>query len=105
MALIAGGKMKPAGLAAIEGARKNGQWNAAYDSPRRAVVPPDLKRALATSPRAGAFFKNLDGANRYAILFRLQTTRKAETRAKKIRQFVAMLERHGTFHPRSRPQS
>jgi len=102
-ALIESGKMKAAGLEAIERAKKNGRWDAAYDSPRRAVVPPDLKIALDANPRAKAFFENLDGANRYAVLFRIQTVKKPETRAKKIRQFVEMKERNERFHPPRSP--
>ncbi len=106
-ALIVSGKMKPAGMEAIEHAKNNGRWESAYDSPKRATVPPDLLKALKARPRAEAFFENLDGANRYAILFRIQTAKKAETRAKKIRQFVEMLERHERIHPsrKPRPQS
>lgn len=105
-ALIASGKMKPAGLEAIERAKKNGQWESAYDSPSGATVPSDLRKAFDASPRAKAFFEKLDGANRYAILFRIQTAKKPETRTKKIRQFVEMLEKGQTIHPprKSRPQ-
>jgi uncharacterized protein YdeI (YjbR/CyaY-like superfamily) len=105
-ALMASGKMKPAGHEAVERARKNAQWESAYDSPRRAAVPFDLARALEASPRAKAFFENLDGANRYAILFRILTAKKAENRAKKIRRLVEMLEKGKTIHPprKSRPR-
>jgi uncharacterized protein YdeI (YjbR/CyaY-like superfamily) len=91
--------MKPAGLEAIEQAKKNGRWHAAYDSQSRAGVPPDLQEALDASPRAKAFFEQVDSANRYAVLFRIQTVKKAETRARKIQQFVEMLERNETIHP------
>jgi uncharacterized protein YdeI (YjbR/CyaY-like superfamily) len=103
MALIESGEMKPAGLKAIERAKKNGRWEAAYDSPSRAVVSPDLQTALDANPRAKAFFESLDGANRYAVLFRIQTVKKPETRAKKIRQFVEMLERNEKIHPSRKP--
>jgi len=99
LTLIENGKMKPAGLKAIERAKKNGAWNSAYDSPSRAAVPPDLKQALDASPRAKAFFEGLDSANRYAILFRIQTAKKPETRIRKIRQFLEMLEKGQTIHP------
>ena len=99
LALIASGEMRPAGLAAIEDARKNGRWESAYDSPGNATVPPDLQAALDASPKAAAFFKTLNRANSYAILWRIQTVKKAETRARKIEQFVAMLERHEKLHP------
>ncbi len=100
--LIAAGRMRPAGHAAIERARENGQWDAAYDSHRTAVVPPDLEAALERSPEAKAFFSQLTSQNRYAILFRIQTARRAETRRKRIAQFVGMLERHETLHPQAR---
>jgi uncharacterized protein YdeI (YjbR/CyaY-like superfamily) len=105
--LIANGRMKPAGLQAIDAARKNGTWEAAYDSPKSASVPEDFQRALDASPKALEFFRLLDGANRYAVLFRIQTVKKAETRARKIREFVEMLERQEKIHGprRSRPAS
>jgi uncharacterized protein YdeI (YjbR/CyaY-like superfamily) len=99
LALIASGEMKAAGLEAIENAKKNGRWEAAYDSPSGATVPGDFQAALDANPRATAFFKTLDRANRYAILWRIQTVKKAETRARKIRQFVDMLERGEKIHP------
>ncbi len=98
-ALIAGGRMTPSGLAAIEQAKKNGQWDGAYDSHSTAAVPDDLQAALDKNSRAQAFFATLDSTNRYAILFRLQTARKAETRARRIAQFVRMLENHEKLHP------
>jgi uncharacterized protein YdeI (YjbR/CyaY-like superfamily) len=97
-ALIASGAMKPAGSAAIEQAKQSGRWDTAYDSPREAAVPSDLQAALDASPRAKAFFATLDKANRYAILWRIQTVKKAETRARKIAQFVEMLERKEKIH-------
>lgn len=97
--LIAGGQMKPAGLEAIENARKNGRWDSAYDSPSAATVPHDLQAALKSNPRAKAFFETLDRANRYAILWRIQTVKTAKTRSRKIEQFVAMLERGEKLHP------
>jgi uncharacterized protein YdeI (YjbR/CyaY-like superfamily) len=99
LALIEGGEMKPAGLEAIENAKKNGQWEAAYDSPSRASVPDDFQAALNANPRAGAFFETIDRVNRYAVLWRIQTVKKAETRARKIEQFIAMLERGEKIHP------
>ncbi len=98
-ALIGDGRMKDAGLEAVEAARKAGSWDAAYDSPKGATVPEDFQTALDASPPARDFFQSLDGANRYAVLFRIQTVKKAETRARKIREFVAMLERHERIHP------
>ncbi len=92
--LIKSGRMKPAGFAAIEQARQVGQWEAAYDSQRMVTVPDDFQAALDQNPKARAFFVTLDSTNRYAMLFRLQTAKKAETRARRIEQFIGMLEKH-----------
>jgi uncharacterized protein YdeI (YjbR/CyaY-like superfamily) len=88
--LIASGRMRPAGLAEIERAKADGRWDAAYDSPRTATVPDDLQEALARRPGAREFFDSLDSQNRYAILHRVQTARKPETRAKRIEKFADM---------------
>ena len=96
--LIECGRMKAAGLGAVEAAKNDGRWDAAYDSPRGANIPDDFQMALGASPRAREFFRSLDGANRYAVLFRIQTVKKAETRARKVREFVEMLERRETIH-------
>jgi uncharacterized protein YdeI (YjbR/CyaY-like superfamily) len=102
LALIASGQMKAAGVEAVEIARKSGRWESAYDSPKGASVPADFQAALDASPRAGEFFQALDRANRYAVLFRIQTVKKAETRARKIVEFVAMLERGERIHETQR---
>jgi uncharacterized protein YdeI (YjbR/CyaY-like superfamily) len=86
--------MQPAGLAAINRAKQNGQWDAAYDSHSTATVPADFQAALDNNPKARAFFATLDSNNRYAMLFRLQTAKLPETRARRIAQFIAMLEKH-----------
>ncbi len=99
LALIASGEMNAAGLEAIENAKMDGRWDAAYDSPSRADVPSDLQAALDANPRAKAFFETLDRANRYAVLWRIQTVKKAETRARKIEQFIGMLQRKEKIHP------
>ena len=96
--LIDAGRMTPAGLAQIEAAKADGRWDAAYQPASRAEVPPELQAALERSPKAGAFFATLKGANRYAILYRIQTAKKPETRARRIAQFVTMLERGETIH-------
>jgi uncharacterized protein YdeI (YjbR/CyaY-like superfamily) len=96
--LIRTGRMKPAGLAAVERARQNGRWEAAYDSPSNATVPSDFQAELDRHPKAKAFFDTLNSANRYAILWRIQTVKKAETRARRIRQFIEMLERNEKIH-------
>jgi uncharacterized protein YdeI (YjbR/CyaY-like superfamily) len=97
-ALIANGRMKGAGIEAVEAAKKDGRWDAAYDSPSGAKIPDDFQAALDANARAKKFFVELDGANRYAVLFRIQTVKKAETRARKIREFVEMLARHERIH-------
>jgi len=98
--LIAAGAMQPAGLAEVERAKADGRWKRAYDSPTTAVVPDDLRAALDASPAASALFDELDGNNRYAILYRVQEAKRPDTRARRIEQFVAMLERGETIHPR-----
>ena len=90
-ALIAAGRMKPPGLAEVERAKQDGRWVRAYDSPRAATVPDDLAAALAMNPRASAFFNRLDARDRYAILHRLQTAKKPETRARRMAGFVKMM--------------
>jgi uncharacterized protein YdeI (YjbR/CyaY-like superfamily) len=96
--LIANGSMRPAGVAEIERAKKDGRWENAYDSFSSAVVPPDLAEALRKNPRARAAFDAITKTNRYAILWRIHTARKAETRARRIDTFVAMLEKGKTLH-------
>lgn len=98
-ALVEAEKMKPAGLVAVGRAMEDGRWAAAYDSQRTASVPADLQAELDANPTAKAFFSTLDGANRYSILFRIQTAKKPETRAKKIAALVAMLEKNAKIHP------
>jgi uncharacterized protein YdeI (YjbR/CyaY-like superfamily) len=99
LALMEDGRMKPAGLRAIERAKANGSWDAAYDSPSTATVPNDLQAALDKNARAKAFFATLDSQNRYAVLYRIQTVKKAETRSRKILQFIEMLARNEKLHP------
>jgi uncharacterized protein YdeI (YjbR/CyaY-like superfamily) len=97
-ALIGSGDMHAAGLSEIERAKKDGRWDAAYDSPKSMTVPDELQRALNKNRKAKAFFETLDSRNRFAILFRIQTAKKEETKAKRITQFVEMLERGETLH-------
>ncbi len=96
--LIASGKMKPAGLAEVERAKADGRWESAYESQGRAAIPDDLQAALESNPKAKEFFSTLESYNRYAILFRIQTAKKPETRARRIREFIGMLERHEKIH-------
>jgi uncharacterized protein YdeI (YjbR/CyaY-like superfamily) len=98
-ALIESGRMQPAGLREVERAKADGRWAAAYDGPKAATVPDDLQAALDANPAAAEFFAGLKGQNRYAILHRLQTARRPETRARRIETFVAMLARGETLHP------
>ncbi len=96
--LIAAGAMRPAGLAEVEAAKADGRWEAAYAGQRAATVPDDLKHELDRNEAAREFFATLDSANRYAILYRLQEAKKPETRQKRLRKFVAMLERGEKIH-------
>lgn len=95
---IAEGKMQPSGLAAIERARADGRWEAAYDSASNAAIPPDLQAAFDAHPGAAEFFATVNAQNRYAVLFRIQTAKKPETRARRISQFAAMLARGETIY-------
>ena len=98
-ALIAAGTMRPAGLREVERARADGRWARAYAGQASVEVPDDLRAALAADDTARAFFETISGANRYAILYRISSVKKPETRARKIAQYVAMLARHETLHP------
>ena len=99
LALIRSGEMKPGGLAEIERAKADGRWDAAYDSPTTAMVPEDFRKALNENKKAKGFFATLNSQNRYAFLFRVQTTLKADTREKKIQLFMEMLAKGEKFHP------
>lgn len=98
-ALIEQGRMRPPGLAEIDRAKADGRWDAAYDSPRTATVPDDLAAALAATPAAAAFFETLDRQNRYSILHRVQEAKRAETRARRIEKYVAMLAEGEKSYP------
>ena len=95
--LIASGEMKPSGLKAVEAAKQDGRWDAAYSSQKNIVVPADFQSALEKNKKAKAFFETLTGAKRYSFLFRIETAKKAETREKRIGQFVQMLAKGETF--------
>ena len=92
--LIELGQMNAAGLREVERAKSDGRWDGAYDSQSGATIPADFQAVLNKTPRAKAFFATLDSRNRYAVLFRIQTAKKAETRAKRIKQFAKMLSQH-----------
>ena len=102
--LIAEDRMHPAGHAEVERAKADGRWEAAYAGPARMEVPADLAEALAAEPKAQAMFEGLNSQNRYAILYRIATAKRAETRARRIEQFVTMLARGKTVYPQ-RPTS
>jgi uncharacterized protein YdeI (YjbR/CyaY-like superfamily) len=102
--LRAEGRMHPAGHAEVERAKADGRWDAAYAGPASIEVPPDLAEALAAEPRAQAMFETLNSTNRYAVLYRIATAKRADTRARRIKQFVAMLARGETVHPHKRTQ-
>lgn len=97
--LIREGRMRPAGLAEIDRAKADGRWDRAYEPASRATVPPDLRAALDRDAKAKRFFATLDAQNRYAILFRLQTAKRPETRARRIERFVAMLSDGEKLYP------
>jgi uncharacterized protein YdeI (YjbR/CyaY-like superfamily) len=98
-ALIASGAMRPAGLREVERAKADGRWDAAYAGPRTMTVPDDLRAALDADPAAAAEFEELNAANRYAILYRVNDAKRPETRARRIENFVAMLARGERLHP------
>jgi uncharacterized protein YdeI (YjbR/CyaY-like superfamily) len=99
LALIKSGQMKPAGLKAIETAKENGRWDHAYASPKNATMSSDFEAELNKNPEAKAFFETLKGANRYAILFRVQTAKRPETREKRIKEFIRRLEKKEKIYP------
>ncbi|HEY4153126.1 MAG TPA: YdeI/OmpD-associated family protein [Pseudolysinimonas sp.] len=100
-ALIEAGRMRPEGIAAVESARADGRWDAAYQGAKTIEVPEELRAALDAEPAAAAFFTTLSGQNRYAILFRLGNVKKAETKTRKVAEYVAMLARGETIYPQN----
>ena len=96
--LLEEGRVRKSGLAQIDAAKSDGRWVAAYAPASTAKIPADLQDALNASPQAAKFFANLKGANRYAILYRIASVKRPETRARKIAEYVAMLERGDTIH-------
>lgn len=100
--LTAAGRMHAAGVAQVERAQADGRWESAYAGQASIEVPVDLARALAAEPSAQAMFETLTSQNRYAILYRIDTAKRADTRARRIEQYVAMLSRGETLHPQRR---
>ncbi len=98
---IQSGHMQPAGLAEIEKARQDGRWDAAYEPASQAQIPPDLQAALDAYAGAAEFFAGVSAQNRYAVLLRIQTAKKPETRAKRIAGFAQMLARGETVYPQA----
>jgi uncharacterized protein YdeI (YjbR/CyaY-like superfamily) len=96
--LHAEGRLEPPGIREMEAAKGDGRWEAAYDSPRTITIPPDLAARLTKNPRARRAFEKLDSQNRYAILYRLHHAKRADTRHRRLDQFVAMLEAGRTIH-------
>ncbi len=96
--LIESGRMRPSGLAEVEAAKGDGRWEDAYEGQRAAEVPPDLQRELDRNAAAREFFATLDSANRYAIVYRLGEAKKQETRERRLRKFVEMLEKGEKVH-------
>ena len=102
--LEAQGRMLPLGRAAVEAAKADGRWAAAYAPPSQAEVPADLIAAIAADPAAQAMFDVLTKSNRFALIYRVNSVKRAQTRERKIGEFVAMLARHETIHPqKARP--
>lgn len=98
-ALIAEGRMQPAGILQVERAKADGRWDAAYDGQSKITIPADLQSELDKNQQAKDFFATLDSRNRYAILFRIHTAKKPETRSARIQKFVAMLAQNQKIYP------
>jgi uncharacterized protein YdeI (YjbR/CyaY-like superfamily) len=99
------GRMQPAGRAEVERAKSDGRWDAAYAGQASIGVPADLAAALAGDPRAAAMFEILTSQNRYAVLYRIENAKRADTRARRIEEYVAMLARGETIYPQKRTLS
>jgi uncharacterized protein YdeI (YjbR/CyaY-like superfamily) len=97
--LIDRNRMRPAGHAQIEAAKRDGRWDAAYEPQSTVSIPRDFQRELDRNPNAKAFFATLRGQNRYAFLYRIQDAKRPETRAKRICAFIEMLNEGRTFYP------
>lgn len=98
-ALIAAGRMRPAGVGEVERARADGRWDDAYAGQRTATVPDDLQRELDRDAQTAAAFADLDAANRYAIIWRLNDAKRPDTRARRLAKFLDMLGRGERIHP------
>ena len=98
--LSASGRMHQSGDDEVRRAKADGRWDSAYAGQASMAVPKDLETALAANPRARATFLTLTSTSRYSILYRVESAKRLETRAKRVEQFVEMLARGETFHPR-----
>ena len=103
--LVAEGRMHAAGQAELERAKSDGRWAAAYAGSATIEVPEDLANALAENPQAQQMFERLTSQNRYAVLYRVTTAKRADTRRRRIEKYVAMLARDETPYPQKRPAS
>jgi len=99
LALIAEGRMQPAGIRQVELAQADGRWESAYESQSKITIPDDFQKELDNNPKAQEFFTTLNSVNRYAILFRIQTAKKPETRSARISTFIEMLSNNQKLHP------
>ena len=99
LALIAEGRMQPAGIRQVELAQADGRWESAYESQSKITIPDDFQKELDNNPKAQEFFTTLNSVNRYAILFRIQTANKPETRSARISTFIEMLSNNQKLHP------
>jgi uncharacterized protein YdeI (YjbR/CyaY-like superfamily) len=99
LALIAEGRMQPAGIRQVGLAQADGRWEAAYASQSKITIPDDFQKELDNNPGAREFFTTLNSVNRYAILFRIQTAKKPETRSARISTFIEMLANNQKLHP------
>lgn len=99
--LTRAGRMRPAGIAAVDAAKANGRWQTAYRGQADTQIPPDLVEALATNRAAAATFDQLDAANRYAIVYRLNAVKRPTTRDRKLTEYLDMLARGESLHPRT----
>jgi uncharacterized protein YdeI (YjbR/CyaY-like superfamily) len=98
-ALLAAGRLRPVGIQQMELAKADGRWDAAYDGQSKITVPEDFQQELDSHQEAKEFFESLNSTNRFAILFRIQTARKPETRAARIRRFIDMLANRQKLYP------
>lgn len=97
--LLASGRMRPAGIRQVERAKADGRWDAAYESQSKMTIPDDFQWELDNNQKAKAFFDTLNSVNRYAILYRIQTAKKSETRSARISKFITMLSEHQKIYP------